>query len=355
MPTKEARARGNYRIRWMVTVRALALMLAVGTAEASSDELADLSLEELLQTQLTAMGITGIHHTHEKGEWMLQYHYMRMGMGGNLQGTTKLTTQQVLDQYPVAPISMDMEMHMLHVMYAPIDQLTLMAVVPYLRSSMDHKTRMGSHFTTRSDGIGDLKVAALFSAWRDERNRIVTELGATFPTGSIDAEDDTPMGHVRLPYPMQLGSGTFDLVPAITYLGQSRAWAWGARTDGVVRTGKNDNHYRLGNRLGATAWIARKLLPFLSASVRLDSQFWGNIAGADPKLNPNITPTADPNRRAGRRLDLLFGLNLFSVDGPLAGNRLGIETGFPVYQWLDGPQLQTDYRLSIAWDWTFSF
>ncbi len=27
--------------------------------------------------------------------------------------------------------------------------------------------------------------------------------------------------------------------------------------------------------------------------------------------------------------------------------------GLPVYQWLDGPQLETDWRLTAAWDWTF--
>jgi hypothetical protein len=181
----------------------------------------------------------------------------------------------------------------------------------------------------------------------------VAEFGTSFPTGSIDEKDHTPMGFVRLPYPMQLGSGTFDLLPAATYLGQTDNWAWGARVDGVVRTGRNDNDYRLGHRFGTSAWVARKLLPFLSGSVRLDGQLWGNISGADPQLNPRVVPTADPDLRAGRRIDILFGLNLFALEGRLAGNRIGIEGGVPIYQWLDGPQLETDYRLSVAWDWTF--
>jgi hypothetical protein len=99
--------------------------------------------------------------------------------------------------------------------------------------------------------------------------------------------------------------------------------------------------------------VARKLLSFLSTSVRLDGQLWGNISGADPQLNPRLVPTADPDLRAGRRLDILFGLNLFTLEGRLAGNRIGIEGGLPIYQSLDGPQLETDYRFSVAWDWTF--
>lgn len=331
----------------------VAAALATAAPGAAADDLAKLSLEQLLETQLTAMGITSIHHTHEKGEWMLQYHYMRMGMDGNRDGTSRMSSGEVLARYPVTPTSMDMEMHMLHVMHAPTERLTLMAMVPWVRLTMDHKTRMGGGFTTESEGLGDVKLAALFSAWRNEGHRLVAEFGTSFPTGSIDEKDNTPMGFVRLPYPMQLGSGTFDLLPALTYLGQTELWAWGARADGVLRTGRNDNDYRLGHRAGATAWIARKLLPFLSASLRLDGQAWGNISGADPQLNPRLVPTADPDLRAGRRLDVLLGLNLFALEGRLAGNRIGVEGGVPIYQWLDGPQLETDYRLSIAWDWTF--
>jgi hypothetical protein len=327
------------------------ILLAGGDARAT--ELTELSLEELLQTQLDAMGITSIHHTHEKGEWMLQYHYMRMGMDGNLDGTSGRSTADVLAQYPVSPTSMDMEMHMVHVMHAPTERLTLMGMIPYVRLTMDHETRMGTSFTTDSEGLGDIKLAALFSAWRNERHRVVTEFGTSFPTGSIDEKDNTPMGFVRLPYPMQLGSGTFDILPAVTYLGQAESWAWGARVDGNLRTGRNDNDYRLGHRFGTSAWLARKLLPFASASIRLDGQLWGNISGADPQLNPRLVPTADPDLRAGRRLDILLGLNLFQTDGPLAGNRIGIEGGVPIYQRLDGPQLETDYRVSVSWDWTF--
>ncbi len=39
---------------------------------------------------------------------------------------------------------MDMEMHMLGVMYAPSDDVTLMAMVPFVRLDMDHRTRTGA-------------------------------------------------------------------------------------------------------------------------------------------------------------------------------------------------------------------
>lgn len=87
----------------------------------------------------------------------------------------------------------------------------------------------------------------------------------------------------------------------------------------------------------------------------MDWQFWGNISGADPALNPAIVPTADPNLRGGNRLDLLFGLNFLVPKGLkfIKGQRFAIEMGFPIYQDLDGPQLETDFVLTAGWQYAF--
>jgi hypothetical protein len=53
-----------------------------------------------------------------------------------------------------------------------------------------------------------------------------------------------------------------------------------------------------------------------------------------------MTPLADPNLRAGTQLDLLAG-----IDYRRSAMRLAIEAGLPVYQELDGPQLETDWKV----------
>jgi hypothetical protein len=112
------------------------------------------------------------------------------------------------------------------------------------------------------------------------------------------------MGFVeaRLPYPMQIGSGTYDLLPGMTYTGESSFLSWGAQAMGTIRLGDNKNDYRLGNRVDLTAWLAHNWTRWLSTSVRLAWSHWGNINGSDDELNPAAVPTADPNRRAGNRL-----------------------------------------------------
>ncbi len=80
---------------------------------------------------------------------------------------------------------------------------------------------------------------------------------------------------------------------------------------------------------------------------------WFDIGGADPRLNAGMVPTADPELRAGQRLDLLLGLNVFADRGRLDGLRIAFEAGLPVYQHLDGPQLETDWLTSVSVEWTF--
>jgi hypothetical protein len=219
---------------------------------------------------------------------------------------------------------------------------------------MDHINVGLVKFTTRTRGIGDISLSGLYSLYRDDTHRLIGIAGLSFPTGSIDETDTLPgMGIQRLPYPMQLGSGTWDFKLGATYLGQVRDWTWGAHASGLVHAGENKHDYRLGDTYEVTAWSALKITDWSSGSLRLKWSQWFNIHGSDSALNPAMVPTADPDLRAGRRLDMLFGANLFSSEGALEGLRIGLEGGVPVYQWLDGPQLETDWMMSLTVEWNF--
>lgn len=314
-----------------------------------------LSFEELVEADAIALNVLGTH-THFAEEWMLGYQYMFMRMDGNRDGTDRVSSGEVLRDFPVTPTDMNMEMHMGEVMYAFTDNLTLMAMLPYIRLSMDHITRTGVRFTTTSEGIGDFRVKGIYTLYRNEfdRHRVLVSAGVSLPTGSIDKQDDTPVGpDQQLPYPMQLGSGTFDLLPGLTYLGQTDNWGWGGEALVTLRLGENGNDYTLGNRYHLAAWGSRKLTQWLSSSVRIAGQIWDNINGADPALNPAMVSTADPKRRGGKRVDLLLGIDLYVPRGKLKGLRMAVEGGVPLYQSLDGPQLETDWLVRLAGAWTF--
>jgi hypothetical protein len=317
-----------------------------------------MDLETLLELELNlnSMGLSGIHHTHVADEWMVGYQSMFMSMDGNLDGTSRLSDADVLSQFMVTPTDMDMQMHMFEIMYAPSNDWTYMLMVPYIRSSMNHRTMGGVRFKTNSEGMGDIKLSGLYNFWRRDREerteRLVAKFGVGLPTGSINEKDDTPMGRVTLPYPMQRGSGTVDLRPGLTYLSQTPQWALGSHLGAVLASYQNRRDYQLGNRGNLSLWAAYKLASWLSASLRVDGHAWGNIHGSDDRLNPAMVPTADPDRRAGKRVDLLLGFNLFGTSGVLRGHRIAVEAGVPIYQNLDGPQLQTDWRATLSWNFT---
>lgn len=351
------------RVRKAICGFLLALMVTFGWADALAQaqeppsDFSELSLEELMEVDVTTIDVLGTH-THFAGEWMFAYMYMFMRMDGNRDGTDSLSADEVLQDFPVTPTDMNMEVHMAAVMYAPSDDLTLMAMLPYIRKSMDHVTRTGVRFTTEPEGFGDLVVKALYTFYRVgfDRHRLLVNAGLSFPTGSIDERGvlaDPAQGEQQLSYPMQLGSGTFDLLPGISYLGQTTNWAWAVDALVTIRLGENSRDYTLGNRYRLSGRIDRRWTDWLSSSVRIDGQMWENIDGADPDLDPTRVPTNDPDRRAGRRLDLLLGVNLYAPRGPLKGLRIAIEGGVPLYQSLDGPQLETDWLLTAGVQYIF--
>ena len=322
-----------------------------------------LTLEELMELDVISINVLGTH-THLEGEWMLAYSFMFMNMDGNRDGTRRISDDDVVDPnkegFKVTPTNMTMEMHMPMVMYAPSDDLTLMAMLPYIRLEMDHLKRDRGRFTTVSKGIGDLKVSALYTFFRRgfDRHRLVFNGEVSFPTGSIDKKDfqaNPALGKLKLPYPMQLGSGTFDLHPGIAYLGQTENWGWGVEVNSIIRLGENSNNYTLGNQIQLLARVDWKWTDWLAPFVRVDGRAWGNIDGADPDLIPleAVVPTADPNRRGGERVDLLFGFSFYQPKGTFKGHRLAIEGGLPLYQSLDGPQLETDWQFRVGWLWVF--
>jgi len=292
------------------------------------------------------IGIMG-HHLHPEGEWMLSYSYMKMQMQDNLNGTEKVSAP--LPNYMISPLSMDMQMHMLGVMYGYSEKITVMAMLPVINNSMDLMMNMnGNIFTTESSGIGDLKLSVLF----ENVENWVNNIGLNLPTGSIDEKDTTPMSNgaaIQLPYPMQLGSGSYELILGTTFI---KIWgenSWGNKADVIIRLNDNDRDYKLGNSFELNSWYSYAVSEKHTLMTRVKLLKWNNISGADAALNPMMVPTADASLRAATRADLLLGYNYQLTKKTL----VGIEAGVPVYQKLDGPQLKTDLTLQLGVQYEF--
>jgi len=318
-------------------------------------------------------------HRHEQGEWMVSYRYMFMDMSGNRNGTDSLSPEAVIT-FPnrfanppmmppnlrVVPTDMPMQMHMVGGMYGLTDRITLMAMGMYVTREMDHitfqgpmgETRLGE-FTTEVSGFGDTSIGLVYGL--DDGTRAHSQINASLmvslPTGSIEETDDilTPMNTrptVRLPYAMQLGSGTVDLKPSLTAFNRYGDWSLGGQVSGVIRLDENDEGYKLGDVLSATAWAAYEFRPWISLSGRLKATSAGQIDGIDPAIMAPVQ-TANPDNYGGETVEALVGMNLAGQSGWQRGHRLAVEVGLPVHRDLNGPQMETDLTLTLGWQKAF--
>jgi len=322
------------------------------------------------------IGVMG-DHFHKKGEWMFSYRFMSMSMEDNLVGEDSISPEEIVSTIPntffgspmqpptlrVVPVSMTMDMHMFGAMYAPTDWLTLMGMTNYTKKEMDHITFAGpqgtqrlGNFTTRSEGIGDTRLSGLIKLYDSDRSKFHASIGVSLPTGDIDNTDQilTPMNtrpSPRLPYPMQLGSGSYDLLLGLTYTQYHDAWSWGAQWNTIQRVEDNDEGYRLGDENKATAWLSYLINPGFSVSARLQAYDRDNISGLDPLIRAPVQ-TADPNHQGIERIDAAIGINLLGSQS-LIGHRISLEFATPIDQDLDGPQLETEWQFTLGYQYAF--
>ena len=216
-------------------------------------------------------------------------------------------------------------------------------------------------FETNSSGLGDVHISLLvpFPFFSGETHSLAAGLGASLPAGSIDHEGLPPVPPPQqnriLPYPMQIGSGTFDLLPGLTYFFMVNDYSIGLQVRGVIRLNQNERDYKLGDRILATGWFSYIFALWVSGSFRVEWQTWGNIDGSDAEIArsspmgpPRSVPTAQPDLLGGGHLNLFLGLNLYPIREAASDLRFAIEVGYTIYQDLDGPQLGRDWVVTVG-------
>ncbi len=280
-------------------------------------------------------------HYHKKGEFMMSYRFMPMWMEDNINGSDDISSAAIYDNFMVAPQKMNMNMHMLGAMYAPSNKVTLVLMANFISNSMDLRTKMGAEFTTESNGLGDITLGSLIKILNNNRQSLHANIAISVPTGDIDQRDATPMmTNAQLAYPMQLGSGTWDPILGVTYLGQSDKFSWGAQTKYKFRFGENSENYTLGNRFDIAGWGAVKLSNSFSFSTSLSYFDTQKIDGVDADLNPMMMPLFNTINSGRSQLDLGFGTNFLVSKGSLKDLRIGAEIKIPAYQKVNGIQMK---------------
>lgn len=300
-----------------------------------------------------------IYHIHPAGMWMIDYKFMRKVQHGLRNGTENIDQNSVSPVgtvpfgYMMTPTNMYMDMQMLMVMYGLTDKLTLMAMGNYQAMTMDMLMNMGmgnkNDPPMRTNNLGDTELTASYGIMK----YFLASLGLSIPTGRID-EAVSEMGRsYRAPYDMQLGSGTFDVKPSLTYnaVSADAQWNWGVQASYLYHIDHNYAGYSLGDSLKLTTWI-KKALGKANAWVRAAYTDTNRISGRDFEIDRTNafapSPDADPANYGGQRLDALIGVGCQS--GPVS---FGVEGGIPVYEYVNGLQLKTEWMVNFGFQAMF--
>ena len=292
----------------------------------------------------------GVDRLGERGRLTVGYRYVRVWQREYRVEDQPVTTDSVLVTYPEAADNRTRQAHEFLLRFAPSDRLSLSATIPVHSLEADNRTDVGGTFVTSASGMGDVSVDALFRALAWNRQQLLVLARVTLPTGAIDATDATPAGGAAtaLPYPMQVGAGSADVRPGITYLGQNNSASWGAQFQMTLRLGDNDRGYHWGNGGIFTAWLAGRWADWISSSLRVEFRRFAQIQGEDASLDPAVTPEADRLYHGGTQVDGMIGTNVRIPGGFLGGARIGVEATLPMYLSLHGPQLRDRSTVTVG-------
>ena len=247
-------------------------------------------------------------HKHHKNEIMVSYRVMPMAMNTLIEGTKKTSVSNIHSNYMMSPKDMQMTMHMVGAMWGLSNDITLSAMLGLSNHQMTMIDRMNQTSNMQSNGLNDLKLGAIINVNQSKNSQTIANIGISVPIGSIE---ETNGNGRHLPYGMQLGSGTYDLMIGVTRTIQYSDYSIGAQINGLIRTSRNKLNYRLGNKYQATTWIQKLWTNEFSTSARLKITGTTNITGQDNTLTANeISMSPMFNTNQGSLItDLGVGMN----------------------------------------------
>jgi hypothetical protein len=325
-------------------------------------------------------GVMFDHVLPNAGDVMIGYRYMYANQAGATQNGTNIVNDATLVNQAcapqkcfVTPDEMSMNMHMLDLMYAPTNWLTLMLMPQFMDMHMTMRSLNGAPETPSmttplgaaiihsehehtTGGVGDTGMYALFNVFNFSNQQLNLSLGMTAPTGdaAIQLRDTHKVDLGFIHYGMQLGSGTWDFKPAVTYTANIEDWSFGAQLNGTKRL---ENHNKAGFALGdifqATGWGSYSWTNWLATSVRGVYTLQGSLQGAYRGTYNQIGAMDYGQNYGGRFVDVDFGINASMPNGSLQGNRLSFEWLQPVHDDVNGYQLPREGALSATWSYAF--
>ena len=294
------------------------------------------------------INITG-DHFHDKGGLMISYRYIFKNMSGNLNGNSEVKIEDIFNSYNLISESNRVESHKVGFMYGMSTKINLMASIGFTVKTMNLLSKKNQSFKPKSSGINDINITALYNLVDKSRNKTHLNIGISFPIGSINFNDEYSSSSItKLPYNMQIGSGTWNTNLGFTTFFQYEKFSFGLQPSYKVHIGKNSNDYSFGNILDVNYWAAVKISNWISLSLNLQNKFSNKIRGNDPELTSNIVPESNAYNYGFYVFNSSIGTNILPPYGKLKNIRIGIEYFLPLLQNYNGIQMGVDNNFVIG-------
>ncbi len=320
----------------------------------------------------------------ETKEFRLKVSPITMSMDGLGDGGDSISADSLLGmpvmmgqptgKFMAVPTAMDMQMLNVTAGYSFTDDLFGAVMLMYKDNSMDMKFNSmmrgmtgRSGFSMHSSGVADTMLMGKYRLFSDDplvpTRQTSLIFGLSLPTGSIDAKNSNHPLAIRqgeqLPYSMQLGSGTYDPTLGIVYSASKSPYWWGVNAVYTARLHDNDRNYRLGNEFRFDLYSMYQPRHDFVAQVQLNGSYWKKIRGEmdeavsgasgrviqNDSRSPYMTPMWNTDNYGGRKLLTTLGLQW----QPAPLHILEFDVGVPLYQHLNGPQLEEKYRVMLTW------
>ena len=350
-------------------------MLVVPAAGAFAEDSVSNSTEDFSQTKKTAesrsavpMGIFGAD-TPGANKLAVKIMPIFANYAGQLIGSKGVSSQYVVLTTPtysnptqlmrVVPQDVQVSAQNAIINYGVTDRLTTIITASIIQKQLSALTFFGETSGvplgasyTGTKGFADLTTSATYKIYDDGNHRVQISSGFAYPL-SQDTQNihllqaDGSYSNERAFYSLQPGSRTFDYLPGIVYVAHHADWSWGLSYRGRIPLANNPQGWRFGDLHEFNSWLGYNIGSNLSSTVRLSNTLQGAIRGHDPQISGASVPT-NPNYYGGFMTEIYGGLG---IDGGIIGHQelsIEIESGVPLYQDLNGPQIRKNWQSGMA-------
>jgi hypothetical protein len=284
----------------------------------------------------------------------VQLHVRHQTFQDILLGRDEIPPVVVLQEWFMVALERSRQEATLELTYGITDALALGVRAPLVRNQVVF-TNMENQARITNSGLGDVELHAMAALHRSWPVRAHLGAGVALPTGSVDrtgVTPDQPSSARILPYDLQHGGGVLAFLPQAQVAMENRYGTTGIQAGGRVYIGENDREWRPGNVFSGNLFMQSRLNDWLGISARISVETEASVTGADPSINPFISPLHWTAATGGTRISIPVGMNLRFAEGALEGHRLKAELIVPVHSDLNGPQLRSNWGAALSWGYT---